>query len=80
MPLLIGGAVLLCLVVACGAGIWILGGYLQLKSPDLWVFRGGFSVLGILAAAGYIWWYRSRRPAAGGHATSTGHSNRQRVA
>jgi len=43
--------------------IWILGGLLQLKSPDIWVFRGGLALIGIGAAAAFIWWRRTRRGA-----------------
>jgi type VI secretion system protein ImpL len=43
------------------AVVWILGGVLQLKSPDVWVFRGGLSLIGLGAAAAWIWWRRSQR-------------------
>jgi type VI secretion system protein ImpL len=49
-------------------GVWILGGVLQLKSPDIWVFRAGLSLIGIGAAAAWIWWRRSQQPAGGGAA------------
>src|SRR3954447_23976254 len=45
------------------AVVWILGGVLQLKSPDIWVFRAGLSLIGIGAAAAWIWWRRSQQPA-----------------
>ena len=42
-------------VVVYLALVWILGGVLQLKSPDIWVFRGGLALIGIGAAAAFIW-------------------------
>jgi type VI secretion system protein ImpL len=53
------------LLLAYLALVWILGSVLQLKSPDIWVFRGGLALIGIGAAAAYIWWRRSRGAAAG---------------
>ena len=53
-------------VVVYLALVWILGGVLQLKSPDIWVFRGGLALIGIGAAAAFIWWRRSRAAAGGG--------------
>jgi len=44
------------------AAIWILGGVLQLKSPDIWIFRLGLSLIGIGAAAAWIWWRKSQQP------------------
>src|SRR5215831_2345415 len=40
--------------------VWILGDVLHLKSPDIWVFRAGLALIGIGAAAAYLWWRRSR--------------------
>src|SRR5438105_4199883 len=40
--------------------IWILGDVLKLKSPDIWVFRCGLWLIGIGAAAAFLWWKRSR--------------------
>ncbi|HEV2445812.1 MAG TPA: ImcF-related family protein [Candidatus Sulfopaludibacter sp.] len=45
--------------------VWILGGALHLKSPDIWVFRGGLALIGAGAAAAWIWWRRSRAQAGG---------------
>lgn len=45
------------------AAVWILAGALQLKSPDIWVFRFGLSLIGIGAAAAWIWWRKSQQPA-----------------
>src|SRR5581483_3065121 len=42
--------------------VWIAGGALQLKSPDIWVFRGGLILIGLGAAAAWIWWRRSQQP------------------
>src|SRR5215469_2928225 len=53
-------------VVVYLALVWILGGVLQLKSPDIWVFRGGLALIGIGAAGAFIWWRRSRAAAGGG--------------
>ena len=47
---IITGVLLLIYLVA----VWILGGVLQMKSPDIWVFRAGLSLIGIGAAAAYI--------------------------
>jgi type VI secretion system protein ImpL len=54
----ITAVVLIVYIVA----VWILGGVLQLKSPDIWVFRLGLSLIGIGAAAAWIWWRRSQQP------------------
>jgi hypothetical protein len=42
------------------AAVWFLGSALGLKSPDIWVFRAGLSLIGLGAAAAWIWWRRSR--------------------
>ena len=59
MAYLITGIVLLVYLVL----VWILGGVLQLKSPDIWVLRVGLALIGIGAAAAFVWWRRSRRVA-----------------
>lgn len=41
------------------AVIWLLGGALHLKSPDIWVFRAGLSLIGLGIAAAFVWWRRS---------------------
>src|SRR6266480_2703819 len=55
--------------------VWILGGVLQLKSPDIWVFRVGLALIGIGAAAAFIWWRRARRTSAGETAEPVDTSN-----
>ena len=48
---------------------WFLGGALGLKTPDIWVLRGGLALIGLAAAAVFLWyWIRKRREklAAGG--------------
>ena len=40
---LITGIILLVYLVL----VWMLGGWLQLKSPDIWVLRGGLALIGI---------------------------------
>src|SRR5215471_3571564 len=68
---LITGVVLLVYLVL----VWILGGILHLKSPDIWVFRVGLALIGIGAAAAYVWWRRSRRSADGGSSEPVDSSN-----
>ena len=36
---------------------WLLGSWLRLGSPDVWVLRAGLWLLGA-AAAGAFWWFR----------------------
>lgn len=55
--------------------VWIAGGALRLKSPDIWVFRLGLSLIGIGAAAAFLWWRRSRLAATGGPIESIDPSN-----
>jgi type VI secretion system protein ImpL len=62
MLYLVTGIVLVVYLVA----IWILGGALNLKSPDIWVFRAGLGLIGVGAAAAWIWWRRSRMASGGG--------------
>src|SRR5437870_4322058 len=68
---LITGILLLVYLVA----VWIVGGVLQLRSPDIWVFRGGLALIGIGAAAAYVWWRRSRGAAAAGPSEPVDASN-----
>src|SRR6266496_148101 len=56
------GIVLLAYVIL----VWLLGDWLHLKTPDIWVFRGGLALIGIGAAAAFVWWRRSRPQAQGG--------------
>src|ERR1041384_5879855 len=46
--------------------VWLMGDWLHLKSPDIWVFRGGLALIGIGIAAAVVWWRRSRQQAQGG--------------
>src|SRR5689334_19362172 len=55
--------------------VWLMGGWLNLKSPDIWVFRGGLTLIGIGAAAAFVWWRRSRLEAQGGAAEPVDPSN-----
>src|SRR5688572_30664951 len=55
--------------------VWILGDLLHLKSPDIWVLRGGLALIGIGAAGAFIWWRRSKRAAATGDAEAIDASN-----
>jgi type VI secretion system protein ImpL len=68
---LITGMVLLVYLVL----VWILGGVLQLKSPDIWVFRIGLALIGIGATAAFLWWRRSRQSAGGGSSEPVDSSN-----
>src|SRR5437763_5178268 len=68
---LITGLILLAYLAA----IWILGSVLQLKSPDIWVFRIGLSLIGIGCAAAYVWWRRSKRAAGDGASEPVDSSN-----
>jgi type VI secretion system protein ImpL len=58
---LITGIVLLVYLVL----VWVLGGVLQMKSPDIWVFRAGLAIIGIGVAAAFVWWRRSQRASGG---------------
>src|SRR5438132_9598176 len=71
MTYLITGLVLLVWLVL----VWILGGVLQLKSPDIWVLRGGLALIGIGAAAAFLWWRRGQRPAGSAGAEPVDGSN-----
>jgi len=71
MAYLVAGILLLIYLVL----VWILGGVLQLKSPDIWVFRAGLALIGVGAAAAFVWWRRSRRAAQGGPVEPVDSSN-----
>ena len=59
---LVTGAVLLVYLVI----VWFLGNLMHLHGRDLWVLRIGLSVIGIAAAAVFLWFKRKeRKPAAG---------------
>lgn len=68
---LVTGIVLLVYFVL----VWILGGALHLKSPDIWVFRVGLALIGVGAAAAWIWWRRSRLASGGAPAEPIDASN-----
>ncbi len=38
--------------------VWFLGSWLHLQAPDLWILRGGLGLIGIVAAASFLWFYR----------------------
>ena len=39
---------------------WFLGSFLKLKSPDIWILRGGLALIGLAGAALFIW-YRAKQ-------------------
>src|SRR5438094_3113431 len=57
---IIAVAVLLVYVVTA----FVTGRLLRLAGGDLWVLRGGLTVLGLISAALIVWFFRDRTPAA----------------
>ena len=45
--------------------VWFLASWLHLHSPDLWILRGGLALIGIIAAASFVWFYRKSKRAQG---------------
>ena len=45
--------------------VWFLGYWLHLQSPDLWILRGGLALIGIVAAASFLWFYRKAKRSQG---------------
>jgi len=45
------GITLLAYLVLC----WWIGTWLHLRSPDLWILRGGLALIGLLAAGIFLW-------------------------
>ena len=45
--------------------VWFLGSWLHLQSPDLWILRGGLALIGIIAAASFLWFYRKAQRSQG---------------
>ena len=46
--------------------VWFLGSWLHLKAPDVWILRGGLALIGIVAAASFLWFYRRAKRADAG--------------
>src|ERR1051326_5033882 len=65
------GIILLAYVIL----VWLMGDWLHLKSPDIWVLRGGLTLIGIGAAAAFVWSKRSRIQAQGGASEPVDPSN-----
>jgi type VI secretion system protein ImpL len=40
---------------------WFLGGMLGLKSPDIWILRGGLALIGIAVAAIFVWYWAKKQ-------------------
>src|ERR1700685_3720563 len=40
---------------------WFLGGMLGLKSPDIWILRGGLALIGIVGAAVFVWYWMKKQ-------------------
>ncbi len=40
--------------------VWFLGTLLGLKSPELWILRGGLALVGIAAAAVFLWFWTKK--------------------
>jgi type VI secretion system protein ImpL len=53
--LITAAALILYLLLA-----WFLGSGLGLKSPDIWILRGGLALIGFAAAAVFLW-YRAKK-------------------
>src|SRR5262245_39514475 len=51
-------------LVIYGVMSWLLGTWLHLKSPDIWILRIGLAILGLVAAAIFIWFRRRQQAAA----------------
>ena len=56
--LITGVALLVYLVL-----VWLLGSWLHLQAPDIWILRGGLALIGIVAAAVILWFYRKSKKA-----------------
>src|SRR5262249_40671835 len=55
--LITAAAVVVYLILA-----WLLGSILGLKSPDIWILRGGLALIGVAGAAVFLWyWVRKER-------------------
>jgi len=50
------------ILAAFGVGAWVSGGALRLQGPDLWLYRGGLILLGLIATITVVW-FILRRPA-----------------
>jgi type VI secretion system protein ImpL len=46
--------------------VWFLGSWFHLHAPDLWILRGGLALIGLVAAASFIWFYRKTKAASPG--------------
>jgi len=53
-----GGVLLAYLVLA-----WFLGTWLKLHGSDLWILRAGLALIGLAAAATFIWFFRRAKAA-----------------
>ncbi len=40
---------------------WFLGGMLGLKSPDIWILRGGLALIGVVGAAVFLWFWNKKQ-------------------
>jgi len=38
--------------------VWFLGSWFHLHAPDLWILRAGLALIGMAAAASFLWFYR----------------------
>jgi len=56
------GAAATAFLATFGAGTWFSGSALQLRGSDLWLYRGGLILLGVIATVA-IAWFILRRPA-----------------
>src|SRR5215210_7417718 len=56
------GAAATAFLATFGAGTWLSASALQLRGNDLWLYRGGLILLGVIATVA-IAWYILRRPA-----------------
>jgi len=65
--------------LATGAGlliylilVWFLGSWLKLSGSDLWILRGALALVGLIAAASVLWFYRRSKDNGEGGAAGGG--------
>jgi type VI secretion system protein ImpL len=56
------GTAATAILATFGAGAWFSGTALALRGTDLWLYRGGLILLGVIATAAVVW-FLLRRPA-----------------
>jgi type VI secretion system protein ImpL len=59
-------ALIICLLLS-----WFVGTWMHLRSPDVWILRGGLALLSVCAIGGFVW-FRARQEAGTGAAGGAG--------